>query len=62
MKWGIVIVAIIIGGSLFYFWSQSRPSEPIRPQRGTEMQIEATPKAPAEKYIPPGTIMEDGTL
>lgn len=61
MHWGAVIVAIVIAGSTFYFWSQSRTSAPMQPQRGAEVQIEATPKAP-EKYIPPNAVMEDGTI
>lgn len=68
MKWGIAIVIIIIAGAMVYFWQQSHFDADGEPREGGT-QIQAGVKTETrmseqdpEKVIPPGTIMEDGTL
>lgn len=65
MKWGIAIVVMIIIGALLYFWQQSRFEAQGAPERNTQIQAEVKTRMSEEdpeKYIPPGTIMEDGTI
>lgn len=61
MRWGIVLVVLIIAGSMYYFWSASLPqARQVPEKKGVRVEVEATP--PQEKYIPPGAVMEDGTI
>gem|GEM_PF-3636577 len=67
MKWGIAIVALIIIGATYYFWQQSLLKAKGSPDTNTQIQAEVKTKTrmseeEPEKVIPPGTIMEDGTI
>jgi hypothetical protein len=66
MKWGIVIVALVIAGATYYFWQQSHFDADGSPrEKGTQIQTEVKTRMSEddpEKYIPPNTIMEDGTI
>lgn len=68
MKWGIAIVAVIIAGATYYFWQESHFDADGAAQKNvtgnrveTETKARMSEKDP-EKVIPPGTIMEDGTI
>lgn len=61
MKWGIALVVLIIAGSMYYFWSAAQPQPRQVPEK-KGVQLEAQVSAPQEKYIPPGAVMEDGTI
>lgn len=66
MKWGIGVVALIIAGAMYYFWQQSHFDTRGEPNRNpTQIQAETKVRMSEEepeKVIPPGTIMEDGTI
>ena len=66
MKWGILVVALIIGSALYYFWTESH-FETKQERRVPETEVRATVETrmsedDPKKEIPPGTIMEDGTI
>jgi hypothetical protein len=68
MKWGIAIVALIVGGAAYYFWQQSHfDAKGSAPDPNTQIQAEVKTKTrmseeDPEKYIPPNAVMEDGTI
>ncbi len=66
MKWGILIVALIVGSALYFFWTESH-FKTKQERRNTDTQLQAEVKTrmsekDPEKVIPEGTIMEDGTI
>lgn len=65
MKWGIAVVALIIAGATYYFWTESyfTSSGQERERAQERIQIEARmSEGDPPKVIPQGAIMEDGTV
>lgn len=64
MKWGIGIVALIIAGAAYYFWTQSHFDAKSNKPADTQIQakVEVETKKQPEKFIPPEAVMEDGTI
>ena len=67
MKWGILIVALIVGGATYYFWQQSHFEARGEPDVDTQIQAKAKVETrmsedQPEKVIPEDAVMEDGTI
>ena len=54
-----VIVAVLLAGAGFYYWTHRTPAPEPQPQQGTQINVQVKQDG---KTLPPGTTMEDGTI
>jgi len=57
----IMIALIILVGGYYYLWLMQKAEEPAQEEKGAVLQADVVLPQP-EKYIPPGAVMEDGTI
>ncbi|MEK7509385.1 MAG: hypothetical protein AAB605_01595 [Patescibacteria group bacterium] len=55
----LLLVIIAVGG--YYFWLMQQAEEAPQEERGAVLQGAIDVPQP-QKYIPPGAVMEDGTI
>ena len=58
----VVMVVLIIGVGAYYFWLQSKVEATNQENSGTQLQVQVKKTPENGKYIPPGAVMEDGTI